>query len=119
MDKLILACIEILELKRPVDIRFVSRIRNKNWCAYHYAEIKNEKVIKHVIKYSLETSRDTDRDMQTIIAHEMVHAWQAEYYPHSATHGVRFRDKAFDLRDNLLNEGFDIHDDIYCAETDK
>lgn len=119
MDKLIHACIAYLEIKRPIDIRFVTRLKYKGWHAYHTTLNKGDKILKHVIKVSLAATFDSRRDVDTVIAHEFVHAWQAEYAPKSAMHGKVFAEKAFELRARLITDGFDIGEDIYDAEIDK
>lgn len=119
MDKLIHACIAYLEIKRPVDIRFVTRLKYKDWHACHTTLNKGDKILKHVIKVSLAATFGSRRDADTVIAHEFVHAWQAEYAPKSAMHGKVFADKAFELRAKLIEDGFDIAEDIYDAEVDQ
>lgn len=119
MDKLIHACVAYLEIQRPIDIRFVTRLKYKGWHAYHTTLNKGDKILKHVIKVSLAATFDSRRDVDTVIAHEFVHAWQAEYAPKSAMHGKVFAEKAFELRARLITDGFDIGEDIYDAEIDK
>lgn len=117
MENLIAACIAFLNIKCPVDIRLKSNLAKKysNCRALYYSWTKHDKPIKHIIQVQLS---DDSRNLDTIIAHEFVHAWQAEYRPKSKVHGKSFQDMALNLRGFLCAEGFDISDDIYCPESD-
>lgn len=121
VEKLIIVASKILNLKAPVEVRFVPKLRNKSWNAYHIGRFNDSnKVIRHVIKI-ITGYEDYSRNTLTIIAHEMVHAWQAEYAPKSAVHGKVFQRKARELRGAILNETnhkIVIQDTIYCEGID-
>jgi hypothetical protein len=121
IEKVITLASKILNLKAPVEVRFVPKLRNKSWNAYHIGRFNDSnKVIRHVIKI-ITGYEDSKRNTRTILAHEMVHAWQTEYAPKSAVHGKVFQRKACELRDAILNEtnhGIVIQDTIYCEGID-
>lgn len=118
IEKLIAHCIKYLEIKANVEVKFRTKFpRNmKGTRAYHNAWVRNNKVIRHVIQLLM---IEDARDAETVIAHEFVHAWQDEYAPKSAVHGVKFQVMATRLREYLNENGFNIKEAIYCPEMDK
>jgi hypothetical protein len=116
MDKLIGFCTFFLGIQNPVEVRIRETLKIKDARAYHVSWAKGNKITRHVIYINMQ---DDARDIETICAHEFVHAWQAEYAPKSKTHGKLFANKCAELREFLISEGFNIRDDIYCKKTDK
>lgn len=116
MERLIIACIEFLNIKAPVSIRFQTEIMNKKWRAYHISWAIDKKITRHVIR--IRVMPDDGRNCETIIAHEFIHAWQSEYAKRSKVHGIQFQRKAKELREYLVSEGYDIAKDIYDSKYD-
>lgn len=119
MIKLIQACTELLEIKSPVRIEFRDRIY-KNSAGVHWAMVTDKNKVKyHVIKASLPQIADSMRNLETIIAHEFVHAWQAEYKPiKKKMHTITFARKAQYLQHSLKKLGFKLNP-IYMPDHDK
>lgn len=101
---------EFLELEKPVDLRIIQRF-NKSADAY-YEPIYNlkGKLKRHKITvYMVGACRDFD----TLLAHELVHAWQEEKGFTKRAHGRHFRCMAqkigaeFNLKDLYL-AGIDV-----------
>ncbi len=93
---------EYLGLKSPYKIEMVSK-KNKNMAAGYWSLYKNGgkgKLHCHVIRVYL--GNKDYRDLETLIAHEMIHAWQEEN-GHEDIHGKSFKkmarkmSKEFDL----------------------
>lgn len=118
MENLIKECIEILGITKPVDIRLKTRLprKYKDTRAIHYTWIEdNGDILRHVIQVAM---IEDDRNLETIIAHEFIHAWQAEYKPKDRVHGKGFQNVALTLLGYLVSKGYNIQDDIYCPVSD-
>lgn len=117
MEHMIALLTEFLDLKKPIDIRLKTKLPHefKNTRAIHYSWVQGSKVLRHVIQIRL---TEDGRNLETIIAHEMIHAWQAEHKPKSKEHGKCFQDTALHVLGYLKAEGFNIQDDIYCHGLD-
>ena len=79
---------EFLELQKPVDLRIIQRF-NKSADAY-YEPIYSEKGKLKRHKITIYTV-DACRDFDTLLAHELVHAWQEEKGFTKRAHGKQFR----------------------------
>lgn len=79
--------IEFLGLKKPVNIRIITKC-NK-WAEAEYEPSYSDKTGK--LKEHLITVyyKDNSRDFETLIAHELIHAWQQENKKWE-THGPAF-----------------------------
>lgn len=110
MHKFVNTIIEFLEIKKPYRLIFKPTIKPKKALATHMAMSVSGKHIRHDINLSLSmfANPDETRTMESIIAHEFVHAWQAEYRPNSAVHGRVFQNKAKELEDYLVSKGFAV-----------
>lgn len=121
MDKLFQYCIYFLSINAPVRFEFRQRIWKGN-AGVHWATIKdNGKIKEHIIKVSsLQMyNGDNGRDFNSVVAHEFVHAWQAEYKPwKKKSHNKDFVDMAGKLQKFLVNMDVEIGD-IYIKEYDK
>jgi hypothetical protein len=81
------AWIKFLGLKKPVNIRIINR-KNKWADADYEAEYsdKTGKLKEHLITIYY---KDNCRDFDTLVAHELIHAWQEENKK-AETHGKYF-----------------------------
>jgi hypothetical protein len=111
------ACKSYLKIKHPVTIIFKDRIW-KNSLGVHWAEVKDNAIKCHIIKLSLKQLPDDTRNINTVLAHEFVHAWQAEYRPiRKKVHNPSFIKKAKDLQGFLGYMGYPVTD-LYLPDTD-
>ena len=108
MERLIKYSREYLDIKKPIRIEIKNRIY-KNSAGVHWVDrLDNGKIKCHIIKVSLNQISE-DRNMNTVIAHEFVHAWQAEHKPFKKiAHNNTFQNKAKDFQRYLHRIGFDI-----------
>ena len=111
MDKLIADCKSILGVRKPLRV-IVRETRNDN-CALYWNEGK-----RHTIELFLDTIRGDDRNFETILAHEIVHAWQTENKPRSKDHGRIFQNKAWELECALKTLGYNVSK-LYIKGIDK
>jgi hypothetical protein len=99
--------IKFLGLKKPINLRIITK-RNRYYNADYEAEYSDVtgKLIAHNITIYF---KDNDRDFETLLAHELIHAWQEENKKHE-THGPAFikyakrMEKEFNLRDIYIPE---------------
>ena len=116
MYKLFETCKVFLGIQKPIHFELRARIY-KNSAGVHWANKKGDTILKHVIKISYNQITD-ERNFETVLAHEFVHAWQAEYKPFKKiAHNKTFANKAMELETFLLGEGFDVKD-IFRADLD-
>lgn len=103
------ACKEILKIQNPVEIILRDKIY-KGYLGVHWTEVKDSGKIKcHVIKISLKKLENDIRGMQTILAHEFIHAWQAEYKPiKKKAHTPTFKRMSEFLETELAKKGFAV-----------
>lgn len=100
--------INFLELKNPVEIQIRSKKRKKMEAGYWGLYAEDGELKSHLIRiYGF----DTSRPLETLIAHELIHAWQEENYI-DEVHGPEFIETAREIEDN-----FGIRD-IYIPELD-
>jgi predicted metallopeptidase len=100
--------VRFLNLRKP----FVIRIKStppKKYAGLHWSWLRNGKVISHSINVHLWDGRE----LETLIAHELIHAWQAETGGIRRAHGKKFQRKAAEIE-----ETFGIKE-IYLPEYDK
>ena len=117
MNKLIAACVEYLDIRRPYRVSLQNRIKNPDWFAYCTATIDNKgNVLRHNIVVTMQDM--LKYDLNTIIAHEFVHAWQFENHIKGRNHGKKFQNKAMKLAEYLNLCGFNIGE-IYRPDIDK
>ena len=97
--------IKFLGLKKPVNLRIITK-RNR-WADAEYEpeySDKTGKLCEHNITVYF---KDNTRDFETLIAHELIHAWQEENRAYE-THGPAFikyarkMEKHFGLREIYL-----------------
>lgn len=103
--------IDFLKLKKRVNLHITTR-KNKFADAYYEPKysIKTGKLLEHNITIYL---KNTSRDFETLLAHELIHAWQEENKK-SEIHGEYFikyakkMERAFNLREIYL-ENIDLN----------
>ena len=97
--------IKFLGLKKPVNLRIITK--KNRWADAEYEgdySDKTGKLIGHNITVYF---KDNSRDFETLVAHELIHAWQEENKK-SETHGPAFikyarkMEKHFNLREIYL-----------------
>ena len=98
-----------LELKKPIDIRLSTR-KSKLDGLYDPQYSDSGRLKSHLITIWLDI--DNSRDIETLIAHELIHAWQEENKCEDI-HGKPFQDWAdyLSLKYNLP--------DIYLPDVDE
>ena len=102
--------IKFLGLKKPVNLRIVTK--KNRWADAEYEgdySDKTGKLIGHNITIYF---RDNSRDFETLVAHELIHAWQEENKKHE-THGKYFRKYA-----KKMETAFNLHE-IYLPDVDE
>jgi predicted SprT family Zn-dependent metalloprotease len=92
----ILACIGILDIKIPVEIRLLNRNRHKvnsEFAAWAEIRVRNGKVVKHVISVNLNRNVESSYSLQDVIAHELCHSVLMEYGKHNEKwhHDITFQ----------------------------
>jgi len=118
MFELITVCKTYLKLKYPVRIEFKNKIW-KNCLGVHWTECSGDKIKCHIIKLSLNQLTYDIRGVNEVLAHEFVHAWQAEYRPiRKKYHTPSFAKKAKELQEFLNHMGIEVND-IYLPDIDK
>lgn len=67
--------IQYLKLKRPVQLTVIDRPHNAADAEYETEYYENGKIHLHLITI---WNNPQSRDFNTLVAHELIHAWQAE-----------------------------------------
>lgn len=101
--------IKFLGLKKPVNLRIVTR--KNRWADAEYEPEFSEKTGKlkeHKITIFL---KDNSRDFETLLAHELIHAWQEENKK-TETHGEYFIKYA-----RKMEQEFNLNE-IYLPDVD-
>ena len=75
MHDTIIECVKILKLARPFKIEIVSASNPKMDAAYWPKYSEKKLKLTHMIRVYLGQSA---RSLETLIAHEFIHAWQEE-----------------------------------------
>lgn len=110
MQNLIRQTIGFLELRKPYKI--VLKPSLKGNAAEYYQMMRKGRLVSHLIRVSINNLETDSRDLNTLIVHEFIHAWQAENNI-SEIHGREFRKMAKTLG-NVLNL-----ENIYIKGIDK
>ena len=102
--------IKYLDLKKPVVIKIKTRTNKHMDACYlpHYSD-KTAKLLEHRITVYL---KGACRDLDTLIAHELIHAWQEENKK-TEIHGKWFKALAKDMEAHFSLEK------IYIKNVDK
>lgn len=107
---LIANVIRFLQLQKPYAITLKPKL--KDAAAVYYSVYRKNKLVKHLIEISVENLPYDMRDLNTLIAHELIHAWQTEFTDEQKMHGPEFRKMA-----KLVSAEFDLPL-IYIKGTD-
>jgi predicted SprT family Zn-dependent metalloprotease len=92
----IMACIGILDIKKPVEIRLLNKNNSKatsEFAAWAEVRVRNGKVIRHIISVNLNRNIESEYSLQDVIAHELCHSVLMEYGKHNETwhHDITFQ----------------------------
>ncbi len=119
------ACIEILEIKKPVRVIMRTKAATKPTCGDCVIIVGKKGIRYHRINLYIPTIEDSKFQVNGILAHELIHAWQFEYVPEyyggssKIVHGILFAKTAEYLRITLLKRGIYIPArDLYNPDTD-
>lgn len=107
-----LPVIQVLGLKHPLTIKFRKK-RNKHVDAY-YQPLFNDygDIAEHRI--GVYNNHDRCRDIPTLLAHELIHAWQAENNKKDI-HGKSFKRMARKLKKHFPK----VFNNVYIEALDK
>jgi len=87
------AVYNILGLYKPLDIQF-RFCQDSEFDAEYWPKFKDSgKIKRHIIRVYITDDLNFNRNFQTLIAHELIHAWQAEN-DISDIHGQLFQEWA-------------------------
>jgi hypothetical protein len=109
MYNLIETCKVVLSIKNPVKIELKDRIFQGNM-GVHWVEMRAGVIKTHIIKVALPLLVYSGRSLEEVIAHEFIHAWQAEnnrLYD-KVCHGEDFQEKAAELTKILGDNGYTV-----------
>jgi hypothetical protein len=116
--------IDWMKLECPIKYEF--RPNSHKWMrAYHQAQINSKGKIKHhkIVIY-MGDFQDETRNLMTLICHELIHAWQAEYIQAGKfentieTHGLEFQFAAAFMKDWVNSQQITGIGKIYDPELD-
>jgi hypothetical protein len=100
--------IDYLGLKKPVTIRILPRKNSQCDAEYEPEYSERGKLCEHIITVY---TKNATRDFETLIAHELIHAWQEENKK-TETHGPAFIKYA-----NKIQRDFGLRD-VYISGID-
>lgn len=101
----ILACIGLLGIKKPVEIRLLNVNKHKvkgEFAAWAETRVRSGKVIKHVVSVNIHNNVECGFTLQEVIAHELVHSLMLENGKHN---DKWHHDKTFQSICKLLEKG--------------
>jgi predicted SprT family Zn-dependent metalloprotease len=102
----IYACIQILDIKKPVEIRFLVHNKNKatsNLAAWAETRSRKGVIYKHVLMINPEMIIKSEYKLFDVIAHEFVHSLLLENGKHDDNH---HHNKAFQNICKVLEKCF-------------
>lgn len=103
--------VEVLKLKKPVDLQF-RFCQSSDYDAEYWPKMRgNGKIKRHIIRFYVCADQSFERPFNTLLAHELIHAWQAENDV-TDIHGQLFQEWAC-----KLEKDFNL-DRIYDCELD-
>lgn len=113
MHNLIAKTIGFLRLQKPYKI--VIKPKLKGGASAEYYEMRRKgKLVSHLIRINVENMFASNaRSLDSLIVHEFIHAWQAEYNIQEPDHGPQFQDTAAFLGymlniENIYLKGTDV-----------
>lgn len=115
---LIRDCLGYMALLRKFEIILKDKVKKTYTAKYEALYNDRGELVKHLITVYVGNlfKNPGERNIETLIAHELVHAWQEETGAED-THGDSFVQMAGQLQDYLLAAGHNIGP-IYDPETD-
>lgn len=118
---LIMACIQLLNIEKPVEVVYKVKARNsmKTVAAYCWDTRRKGNLVKFRLVLNTTVMIEAEYDSATIIAHEMIHAKMIEdgsFNPNNH-HCRRFQAISRELQKNLVKLGFKVGK-LYTPETD-
>lgn len=110
MHDLIADTIGFLGIEKPYKIILKPSLKGN--AAEYYAMMRKQKLVSHVIRVSVDNLETDTRDLNTLIVHEFIHAWQQEKGL-TEIHGKYFRRMAKILghefkMPNIYLKGIDV-----------
>lgn len=118
---LILLCKEVLQIKKPVEIKLLSKGRGKSkeLAGYCQPRFRKGKVIGYLIVLNLDMILLSEYKLNDVIAHELIHAAQFEHeiFDNEYHHDKKFQGLARVIKKHLNKAGFEITE-IYNKKTD-
>ena len=110
MYNLIAKTIGFLEIEKPYKIVLKPTLGGNS--AEYYAMMRKGKLVSHLIRVSISNLKGDVRDLDTLIVHEFIHAWQQENGIEEV-HGPDFQRMARKLGkhlniDNIYIKGTDV-----------
>lgn len=106
-----------LELRKPYEIRIKSK--SHSWAAgFCEQHTRKGRIVKHVITIYIPQCQASEYDFYSIIAHEFIHAWQAENDLLDEYHGAAFQNMATEITNYFWMEHSINLIKVYSPETD-
>ena len=112
--KSVVQTLEVLNLQLPYEIVLLPKIELDNAVALYYGLLdEKEYCVSHRIEILFPAIKLGGRSLHSLIIHELIHAWQEEYYPNDKIHGKEFQRMANHLSKvtrvkNIYIKGTDI-----------
>ena len=91
MHEIITKTVSLLELSKPYKLVFKPKLGGHS--AEYYGMLRKGKLVSHVLRFSIGNMSVDARNLDTLIVHEFIHAWQAEKGL-DETHGPFFKKMA-------------------------
>lgn len=121
MDTLIRICVESLGIKKPYSIKILGKGKGdyKSCAGLYLSRMRKDKIIGHNITIHLDSVIRAEYDINSVIAHEFIHACQAEYGLWTEKyHDGLFKKLAKKLEFVLSQGGYKLKTPIYDKKTD-
>lgn len=119
LHNLISDCIHFLDLTTKYEIILKHKTKKTHSAKYEALYNDHGKLVKHLITIYVGNILKTpgERNVETLLAHEFVHAWQEEFGKEDI-HGDSFIEMAGYLQERLTELGYDNLGAIYDPDTD-
>jgi predicted metal-dependent hydrolase len=100
MNLLIAKTVGLLKIQKPYKIILKDKLKDN--AAEYYAMYRKDKLCSHVIRVNLSILQNDQRDLNTLIVHELIHAWQEE------TGLIEIHGKYFQKMAKILGNEFNL-----------
>lgn len=118
---LILFCKEILQIKKPIEIKLLTKGKGKSkeLAGYCKPRFRKNKIIGYSIVLNLDIILVSSYRLDDVIVHEIIHAAQFEHniFNDKYHHDKGFQNLAKTIKKHLNDTGFHIQE-LYNKETD-